>query len=599
MFHKLDYSDSFVIESVHSKGYYFKIADRTAFKEFVHDLDYDATALEQRLWTFIERQIRLLTVMVDRLDIARLEDIIHYSEPAIRSVIRNMKNDGDSRSKLTITVDGNRLYAQGEEYFVRIGAVNAVFADLSYKGATLDALAHLKNEDFEECVRAYLVNEFIHDPQYSIGKLAIEYAVQFLWISHVRNGMGHLLRFEEEDIRQIEQYERLNDLAAQIIQTLQQRASYILTGMDAYALALIFICACDFRDVHTMVMDKKNAALCRKVVSFVIDDLNLTAEDKERVEKALGPFFYSFYLRNHFCITRQYIGLTRVKCKLISAVEYSRRLSREIERYSGIAVSDKEIIYLALSLSSIQGLFHESVGQKILISSKYGLMEAKRFAASIKKVYGDYISKIEVVETYEIEGCKNNFDLVLVDDKKSLDTDVDNGNIRVYSEYSRARFLPSDIVYDIRRLKDSFYFMGLVRQDSFVSINANSRDDVYAYVEQLAKHVYEIKEPLREMLAEEDGRLTYECGYRTVLIHVRNAAVRKDQLWLGTLQKPIVWRHRLVQLVIMIFTGEDYRILWQYEYGLRMIMRTSSNTSLLANTPSKKTLQKIFEEGNK
>ena len=120
MFHKLDYSDSFVIESVHSKGYYFKIADRTAFKEFVHDLDYDATALEQRLWTFIERQIRLLTVMVDRLDIARLEDIIHYSEPAIRSVIRNMKNDGDSRSKLTITVDGNRLYAQGEEYFVRI-----------------------------------------------------------------------------------------------------------------------------------------------------------------------------------------------------------------------------------------------------------------------------------------------------------------------------------------------------------------------------------------------------------------------------------------------------------------------------------------------
>lgn len=598
LLNKLELSDFFIIASVHSKGYHFEIADRAAFKEFIHDLDYDASALEQRLWNFIEKQIRLLTVMVDQLDIALLEEIIHYSESAIRSVIRDMDTSCDPTTKLTITMDGNKLYAQGSEYFIRIGALNVIFADPSFKGATSDALVYLKNAAFEECVRARIISELVNDPQYSVGGLGIESAVQFLWISHVRNTMGHFLVLEEKDIRLIEKYDRCFALASRIINGLQQEQSYCFTSSDTYVLALLIACICDFKNVREIPLDGKSTALCRHTVQTFMKEMSLDPKYEMRVMDAFRPFFYSFYLRNHFKFARQYMGITRIKRKAISAVEYARRLSREIERNSGISVSDKEIVYLSRSIARLQNLINEKSGQRILVSSKYGLAEGIHFASSLQRVYGEYISEIKVVETYEIEAYEHDFDLIFTDDnKKTVGRELHN--IRLYSEYSGARALPSNVVYDIKQRKDTSYFMRLIWQDAFVSMDAGSKEDVYMCVEQLARQLYGIDEPIYEAIAEEGNRLTYECGYRTALIHVRKAAIQKDQIRIGTLQKPIVWRNRLVQLIIVIFTGEDYHALWQYEQGLRVLMRTASNTSLLANKPGIETLHRIFEEGYK
>lgn len=595
---KLDDSDRFVIESVHSKGYRFKVMDRTAFESFIHDLDYDATALERRLWEFLEHQIRLLAVMVDHLDLDTLSEIIHYSESVIRPVIRNIKSGKDPRERLTVVLEGNNLYPQGEEYFIRIRALDVIFIDPSYAGVSQNALAILRNPGFESQVRACIINEFVQENTYSIGELAIEYALQFLWVSHVRNNMGYFMSLPEKDIDLIREYTELNGCAFRVIERIHKNTSYRFTREDAYVLALIFASVCEFKDPKGIRLDEKSQELCDRTASFIIKDLLLDESNKGYVSEVLSPFFYAFHLRNHFRIARQYMGLTRVKRKMISRVEYSRHLSREIGRYSEYAVGEKEIVYLGLCVASIWRLFNSRRGQKILVSSKYGLAEGRRFAISLQKAYGAYnIADIKAVETYEIEKYWQDFDLVLVDDSQKKDMGGKDHAVRVYPEYAKANTLPSNIIYDIRRLKDRFYFMNQIREDSFVSMDVDTPEDVYACIEQMAGRMYGVKAPLRQFLAEEDRRLTYECGYRMALIHVRREEIDGSQIRIGILQKPIVWRKRLVQIVIMIFTGEDYHALWQYEHGLRVLMQTASNSSLLVNKPNVETLQRIFEEG--
>lgn len=597
LLNKQELSDYFVIDSVHSKGYRFAIHDRAAFREFIHDLDYDTNALEQRLWNFIEKQIRLLTVMVDQLDIERLEEIIHYSEPAIRAVVRDMDRQRDPRDKLTITMEGNRFYAQGSEYFIRMGALNVIFADPSYKGATSDAMAYLKDEGFEEYTRACMINEFIHDPQYSTGALGIESLVQFLWISHVRNTMGHFLSFSEEDVLLIERYDECLALARRIMKAVQRQEQYLFTDPDTYALALLITCACDFRNVQEIPLDSESDFLCRHTTRVFMEEMRLDPKYEGQVLEAFRPFFYAFYLRSHFKLARQYMGITRIKRKAVSAVEYARHLSQEVERKSGIRFSDKETVYFSRSIARLQSLINEKSGQRILVSSKYGLAEGKHFASSLQRTYGSYISELKVVETYEIDTYAQDFDLIFTDDNKREPTGPNGSKFRLYSEYSGTRSLPSGVVYDIRQRKDTSYFLKMIQSGTFLSLHANSREDVFAHVERLVRQICGIEGPVREEIAREDDRLTHEYGYRTALIHVRNAEIQQDQVRIGTLQKPIVWRNRLVQLVIIVFTGEDPHALWQYEQGLKGLMRTASNTSLLINKPEVGTLQKIFEEG--
>ena len=91
----------------------------------------------------------------------------------------------------------------------------------------------------------------------------------------------------------------------------------------------------------------------------------------------LSLFFWGFQVRSHFDISRQYMGVTRIKRKLITAAEYSRKLSRLLEDKLHTRIADKEMVFLTVCIAEGLDRGRLRKKQRVLVTSKYGLCEAR------------------------------------------------------------------------------------------------------------------------------------------------------------------------------------------------------------------------------
>ena len=112
------------------------------------------------------------------------------------------------------------------------------------------------------------------------------------------------------------------------------------------------------------------------------------------------------------------MGVTRIKRKLITAAEYSRKLSRLLEDKLHTRIADKEMVFLTVCIAEGLDRGRLRKKQRVLVTSKYGLCEARRYAEQLQKRYQDSLAQIASCELYEVEKIYDQFDVILINDRK-------------------------------------------------------------------------------------------------------------------------------------------------------------------------------------
>lgn len=588
----LELDDVFKIVSAHMKGYKIEVYNSELFRQFIKDLDYDVNTIERELINFRVRLIRLLVVLVKNLTIYELSHMVFFSEQTILSLIK--KSNGSTIKKYyKIVTDKGLIKVVGSELGIRISILSTIFVNPEFKGIPNDILKIVTNPVFEKNVYNTMENVFYRSMDLAIPSLSFQYMAKGLWISYRRNQFGYYIEFSEEEKAMLRQYVCEYEVANEIIRLLEKKYMYTFRNEDVYFMTIMIASFSNMKNCVIQKMNDYSYELCKKVAKMISDEFILDASmlDNYLIE-SLSVYFRAFKIRTNFDINRQYMGVTRVKRKLITASEYCRCIADELEKLTGIRISDKEMIFLTVCVAEGIEKGRNRKKQKLLVASKYGYCEAKRYADHILNLYLIHISQIHVCELYEIDKMYDSYDLILIDDRNMMS--VAKEKYAFYHPFSSANLLTSETKQRITKVNDEYWFIHQIKEDSFIAhLNFKTPEEVFQYIaKKYTKNAKQRKEMVQSFFIN-DGQLSYECGHKTALIALVNQKYDKNDISFLILENPISWKLRFVQMVIVV-TAKSYIDLQKYEIGLQNIMKDTNKCNVLINEPNRSTLKKIL-----
>lgn len=581
--------DFFELVSTHTKGYKVWVKDACQFKQFMKDLDYDVNTMERELINFREREIRLLAMLMKDVTLYKLSRMLYFSESTIRSLIK--KSNGTSvKSHYTMNFASGKLKVNGNEIAIRIAALKTIYVNPEYKGIPDNIRRQITNPEFEDNVYEALESFFKQTEALSVPSLLFQYMSKSLWISYRRNQFNKCVSFSESEKQMLEGYDVEFAAAEAIVALLKRRYHYEFLRDDSYFLAMILISFGNRKNLMIQEMDNESYALCKLATNKILEDFygNGRLEDADALMENLSLFFWGFQVRNHFDISRQYMGVTRVKRKLITAAEYSRKLSRLLEDRIQKKIADKEMVFLTVCIAEGLERGRLQKKQKVLVTSKYGVCEAWRYAKQLQKRYQDSLAAIAACELYEVEKIYDQVDVILINDRKLAACDA---KLVYYQSYSTVNTIKRQTEYRITQISDAYWFYQQLKPECFVTnLNLRSKHEVFRYIARRF-----LTPDLRhqvQFLMEQDKRLTCECGYRVALVAVIDASAANEIHFL-ILKNAISWNQRFVQNIIFI-QASSYQDLQNYEMGLQAMLINPDKCSLLIGEPNLNTLRKIL-----
>lgn len=583
--------DFFELVSTHTKGYKVWVKDACQFRQFMKDLDYDVNTMERELINFREREIRLLAMLMKDVTLYKLSQMLYFSESTIRSLIK--KSNGTSlKSHYTMNFANGKLKVNGNEIAIRIAALKTIYVNPEYKGIPDNIRRQITNPEFEENVYEALESFFKQSETLSVPSLLFQYMSKSLWISYRRNQFNKCVSFTEEEKRMLKSYDVEFSAAEAIVALLDRRYHYEFLRDDSYFLAMILISFGSRRNLMIQEMDNETYALCKLTANVILEDFydGGRLEDADALMENLSLFFWGFQVRSHFDISRQYMGVTRVKRKLITAAEYSRKLSRLLEDKLHTRIADKEMVFLTVCIAEGLDRGRLRKKQRVLVTSKYGLCEARRYAEQLQKRYQDSLAQIASCELYEVEKIYDQFDVILINDRKLAARDE---KLVFYQSYSTVNTMKPQTEYRITQICGAYWFYHQLTPECFTpNLDLRSKHEVFRYIaKRFLAPMPEFRHPV-SFLTDQDKRLTCECGYRVALVAVIEASA-VNQIHFLILKNAVSWNQRFVQNIIFI-QAAAYPDLQNYEMGLQAMLIDPDKCSLLIGEPNLNTLRKIL-----
>ena len=583
-----NYND-FHIESYISKGYKIIINNVNIFKEATKDIKSDIEIAEKEKYKFQYRVIRLIILLNKKMSLTKLSYIVGYSEQIIVDILRKNNKSTNTRYTYSIKIKNENISIRGNELYIRNSILSTIFVNPSFKEYPQSVKQLITDEEFESNIYGIIIECLKKFKNISVSDLAVIYITKWLFVSYRRESFGNKIFLNNDDVNLVKKYTFELTLAQEIIESAKGYYKYYFDENDIYILAALIASFGDmkengFNQLNEEVRPIFNYILYSIQKDFVLDNIILSD-----IKQNLSYYFRSFDLRIHFKINRQYLGITRVKRRLIVATEYCRKIAKEICYSYGITMSDKEIIFLAINLADIFEKSKIKNKKKILIVSKYGYFEAKRYATNLLQIFGINIDSIDLCEKYEVNQNINGYDIILTDDNLLAISGLGNR----YWAFSNANLLPKHIERQLRDIDDNNFLLDKLTDVNFIiNLKIKNKYELFKYLANLYKPEYLTNDEFIQNLLYEENLMTFECGHNTALLSFVGDRLECD-IKFYLLNKAFVWNLRCVQLII-VCTGQSFNDIQKFELGISKIICDTMNVDILVNNPSVKVIKNII-----
>ena len=579
----IDLSDSFRVISEHSKGYKFAISNQDTFTLFIKDINYDADSFEREMGMQRGQYIRLFAVLVNNPSIETIALRLYCSEQAIRKSIKD-SNIASKKQKWKIGIKNGIVFADGKEINIRTGILRTIFLNPGFRGITDDLRSEITDEKFDYNVYTIIRKSFRANEFLSFSEACIQYLVKALYVCVTRNRNGHKLKFEQSGIEMINRCQDCHAIAESIVRDVNKGTDNNLNENDTLFLTILLASFHDSKNQkEVQPMSECEEMICKDVFNKICTDFIIRSQsEKQRLYLRLSNYFSSFEIRTMFSTPRQYMGITRIKRRMITASEYSRYLCIYLKHKYGIVLRDTEVTFLAETIHTSLSCASSQIKGNIAISSQYGIGEAQRIKDEIIIRWPDLFSEISVFECYDLEKVDHSYERVLVDDKELCSQNTEK--YVYYPSYSSAFFWPEDIKLKAGIIRDS-HLSSIIFENSIETMkDINTKDDVIRKIAEKLSSTQKMQNSLIKQIKEMSFHMTFECGFKFALITLVKNVV-KDEARIIILDKPILWNTKLVQGIILL-NLRDYSALLDYEMGLKDFLPYSDKCSTFLNQPT-------------
>lgn len=529
-------------------GYKLEILDHAIYDTW---LQKELSSLKEALPNSGEERFRyLLKNLLEAKDYRKLEDMSNELCVGVRTLSVELKRVEKILEQYDIMLERKPFYgikAIGSEFSIRKCYMDHLLkTDVAF-------LVSTEQKELTTQIGSILL-ECMQNHKVYFSEASFQKIVLYLYVAHLRNALGC---YAEADDEMISQHEKGStyDLATDLLK--RMNVAKITISEDAAELFFVMIYLAGRKISNDKYSVQSNLVVTDQIyhiVDLMIDavyktyGLDFTSNLDFRI--SLYNHAFTFHIRMTYGIPLKNPMLNEIRQKYPMAYAMAERATSAVKHLYTKAIPEDEIGYFAILLEMALESGKNLIEKKnLLLVCITGKASSQFLVFRFQNEFGMYIKNLRTCSIFD-------FDAQDLSDIDYIFTTVHISKNVSVPIYEISDFLEtSDMVQVHSKLKKGnlHFLKEYYREDLFVTgIHGKDRNDVIAQMCAHISKVYPLPEGFYESILHREEMGNTDYGNLVAIPHPEDILIDKNIICVGILDKPIIWSHNPVQLVVLV-----------------------------------------------
>lgn len=553
------------IESIMGKGYKLKIINDRKLRKFLQSVFREQVANEDSIPKSPEERttylIRRLLLGEHYLKLDDLSEEIYVSRSTVQNDLKNVKEilneygiQLETRPNYGIKLKGSELklrFCMSEYIFNRS---DEEIGDDFIAGTELSSLSKKELDSIWKIIMIQLEKNKITLSDIAINNLLIHIAIA---CKRIKSG-HHISLFQTElqEIKKQKEYQVAKKIVTEVEEKLevnfpQAEIAYITIHLLGTKMLNQTNAG---EEVVEQVLDNEMNQLVMLALDKIEEELNLDIKHDQELIMGLGLHLKPAINRYKYGMNFRNPMLADIKKNYPLAFEAGVIAGLSIESKIGIEINENEIGYLALHIgAAIERRKYKSGPKRCLIVCASGLGTAQLIYYRLKANFEPNLNVVGTTEYYKLhEYNLHDIDFIVssipisenlpvpVIEVNAILEDIDLSNVEKY------------IIDD----KEQVYTY-LKKELMFLRKNFHSKEEALKFLSRKASEKGLVNDTLLEAIYDREKVAPTAFGNFVAIPHPITPESEETFLSICTLENPILWKEKPVQLVCLLCVKKD------------------------------------------
>lgn len=427
----------------------------------------------------------------------------------------------------------------------------------------------------EEAYLANVVVELIQKYEINLSEIALENFITQIWVALKRIQKGHLICLADEEISITDNKERifLQDVINQIsswknIHYTEDEKKYIMIYFASRRML-----GNAERDENNFVIREEIDRLVLKMLELVNHEFSIELRNNFDIRMSLNQHMVPLDIRIRYNIPIKNPILTEIKENYIFAYTIAKRVSIILNEHYKKDVSEDEVGYIAVILAlAIEQKKTNQKKSRILIVCGTGKGSARLLMYKYQQIFGQYLEKIYVCSLYEIRTFDfDKIDYIFTTIPLSMHVPKPVTEIQ--------QFLGNEDIIEIKKVlvQEHMEFLEqYYKQDQFfVDLKGQTKEEIVHEMTLKISQQRQIPKDFYDAVMYREKMAQTDFGNLVAMPHPYKTITNETFVYVGILNKPILWGKHLVQIVFLIAVSdkEDENLQKFYEATTKLLLQ--------------------------
>ncbi|MEK4384084.1 BglG family transcription antiterminator [Aeribacillus sp. FSL K6-2848] len=580
--------------SVMGKGYKLTIEDDAKFKKFLQTVSYDESPRN----SFIPKTpkervsylIRRLLLSENYLKLEDIADEMYISKSTIQNDLKHVKQ---ILNKYDIQLESRPNYGikvSGSELKLRFCMSEYIFDRHEERGEKLYD-THLANQDDLDQFLDIIMRQ-IKANEITISDIAIHNLLIHIAIAYERIKNGHhvtLIKSEMQEIKKQREYQVAEKIVKEVeerfhVQFPRQEVAYIAIHLLGTKMLSQTI------EEAEQVIENEIIQIVKLALDKIEERFHLGIKDDEELilglslhlKPAVNRYKYGMNIRNPM--------LQDIKKNYPLAFDAAVVAGLAIGEYTKTEIDENEIGYLALHIgAAMERKKLKSGPKRCLVVCASGLGTAQLIYYKLKSYFGNNLEVVGITEYYKLKQFRLT-DLDFIVSSISIPEKLNIPVIEVNAILRESDLKQIEkLIIDNQPPINTYFRKDLM----FLRKNFHSYEEVLTFFHTALLEKGLVDNTFLEAIFEREKVAPTSFGNLVAVPHPIVPKTNQTFIAVCTLDKPIQWKDKPVQLVCMLCVKKNSEENLQEMYGL--LARLIDNSSMVQNLLKTKSYEQFMQ----
>lgn len=545
------------IQSKHGHGYSLVVKSREQFQRIYSNGRLITNFLQISSADRADYIISYLLLHWNYVDLMDLCEVLNVSESTLSNDIKAAKEILKTYRLSIIAQRKKGVRIEGKEFDIRLCMTD--YLDIS-KVLNSDQIAKIHRDKLQ---LSQIILEVLSVHNASMPEVSMENLINHLYISILRLRTGNAITMISEDCAYLRNYD---PDAVNIVKKICARAAVMFgvqfTDCELDYILIYMIGQRLNRSInqvnYNIVIPNQTLEFVQQILDFIYNTLNLDFRDNFSLIMNLALHMLPLVVRLKYNMRVQNPLLYEIKKNYSLGFTIALQAGLVIEKRMKQKLSEDEIGYLALifevSLVKQNKKKDRQRLKNIVIVCATGRTSAELLAYQYRKVFGEYINKIQICNIHELINIDfKTIDYIFTTTPIQLSVPVPIIETKF--------FLDSDQILSLQQefeKVDQCWLRKYYNPCLFLSeLECESKEEVLSALCKTIRKVENVPDDFFKSVLEREAIGSTDFGEMIAMPHPYERISENTFTCVCTLKKPVFWGRQDVSVVILISVAED------------------------------------------